>query len=81
MKIMQFFNILRLPFSESNFLIKLENFHQFWCVSKVFDSEITSFGGIHLIHEQLSIHSAIDFIDNQLSAGVRTFVYTTCAYC
>jgi hypothetical protein len=41
-------------------------------VFKTFDSNVTPFGGIHLIHEQLFAHGAIDFIDNQLGARVKT---------
>ena len=53
----------------------LESFHLFRCVNKTFDSNVTPFGGIHLIHEQLSAHGAIDFIDNQLGARVKTIGY------
>lgn len=42
---------------------------------KIFDSNVTPFGGIHLIHGQLSAHGAIDFIDNQLGARVKTIGY------
>lgn len=42
---------------------------------KTFDSKVTPFGGIHLIHKQLSAHGAIDFIDNQLGARVKTIGY------
>ncbi len=42
---------------------------------KTFDSNVTPFGGIHLIHEQLFAHGAIDFIDNQLGARVKTIGY------
>ncbi len=53
----------------------LENFHLFRCVTKIFDSNVTPFGGIHLIHKQLFAHGAIDFIDNQLGARVKTIGY------
>ncbi len=33
------------------------------------------FGDIHLIHEQLFAHGAIDFMDNQLGARVKTIGY------
>ncbi len=56
-------------------LAGLENFHLFRCVNKIFNSNVTPFGGIHLIHEQLSAHGAIDFIDNQLGARVKTIGY------
>ena len=56
-------------------LAGLENFHLFRCVTKIFDSNVTPFGGIHLIHKQLSAHGAIDFIDNQLGARVKTIGY------
>ncbi len=42
---------------------------------KIFNSNVTPFGGIHLIHEQLFAHGAIDFIDNQLGARVKTVGY------
>lgn len=42
---------------------------------KTFDSNVTPFGGIHLIHEQLFAHGTIDFIDNQLGARVKTIGY------
>ena len=42
---------------------------------KIFNSNVTPFGGIHLIHEQLFAHGAIDFIDNQLGARVKTIGY------
>jgi len=44
-------------------------------VKKTFNSNVTPFGGIHLIHEQLLAHGAIDFIDNQLGARVKTVGY------
>jgi hypothetical protein len=44
-------------------------------VNKTFNSNVTPFGGIHLIHEQLFAHGAIDFIDNQLGARVKTIGY------
>lgn len=44
-------------------------------MNKTFNSNVTPFGGIHLIHEQLSAHGAIDFIDNQLGARVKTIGY------
>jgi hypothetical protein len=44
-------------------------------VNKIFNSNVTPFGGIHLIHEQLYAHGAIDFIDNQLGARVKTTGY------
>jgi len=44
-------------------------------VIKTFDSNVTPFGGIHLIHKQLLAHGAIDFIDNQLGARVKTIGY------
>jgi DDE family transposase len=44
-------------------------------VNKIFNSKVTPFGGIHLIHEQLFAHGAIDFIDNQLGARVKTIGY------
>lgn len=44
-------------------------------MNKIFDSNVTPFGGIHLIHEQLFAHGAIDFIDNQLGARVKTVGY------
>lgn len=44
-------------------------------MNKTFDSKVTPFGGIHLIHEQLSAHGVIDFIDNQLGARTRTIGY------
>ena len=56
-------------------LAGLENFHLFRCVNKIFKSNVTPFGGIHLIHEQLSVHGAIDFIDNQLGARIKTIGY------
>lgn len=42
---------------------------------KILNSNVTPFGGIHLIHEQLFAHGAIDFIDNQLGARVKTVGY------
>ena len=42
---------------------------------KIFDSNVTPFGGIHLIHHQLFTHGAIDFIDNQLGNRVSTLGY------
>lgn len=42
---------------------------------KIFNSNVTPFGGIHLIHQQLLAHGAIDFIDNQLGARVKTVGY------
>lgn len=42
---------------------------------KTFNSNVTPFGGIHLIHEQLFAHGAIDFIDNQLGVRVKTIGY------
>ena len=44
-------------------------------VSKIFKSNVTPFGGIHLIHEQLSAHGAIDFINNQPDARGKTTGY------
>jgi hypothetical protein len=44
-------------------------------VIKIFNSNVTPFGGIHLIHQQLFAHGAIDFIDNQLGARVKTIGY------
>lgn len=44
-------------------------------MNKIFNSKVTPFGGIHLIHEQLFAHGAIDFIDNQLGARVKTVGY------
>lgn len=44
-------------------------------MNKTFDSNVTPFGGIHLIHEQLFAHGAVDFIDNQLGARVKTIGY------
>lgn len=44
-------------------------------MNKTFNSNVTPFGGIHLIHEQLFVHGAIDFIDNQLGARVKTLGY------
>jgi hypothetical protein len=44
-------------------------------VIKIFNSNVTPFGGIHLIHQQLLAHGAIDFIDNQLGARVKTVGY------
>ncbi len=44
-------------------------------MNKIFNSKVTPFGGIHLIHEQLFAHGAIDFIDNQLGARVKTIGY------
>lgn len=44
-------------------------------MTKIFDSNVTPFGGIHLIHQQLFAHGAIDFIDNQLGARVKTIGY------
>ncbi len=42
---------------------------------KTFDSNVTPFGGIHLIHQQLSAHGAVDFIDSQLGVRVKTIGY------
>ena len=42
---------------------------------KTFNSKVTPFGGIHLIHKQLFAHGAVDFIDNQLGARVKTIGY------
>ena len=42
---------------------------------KIFDSKVTPFGGIHLIHEQLISSGAIDFIDNQLGRRVKYVGY------
>ncbi len=42
---------------------------------KTFNSNVTPFGGIHLVHEQLFRHEAIDFIDNKLGARVKTIGY------
>ena len=44
-------------------------------MNKIFDSNVTPFGGIHLIHEQLLAQGAVDFIDNQLGARVKTVGY------
>ena len=44
-------------------------------MNKIFNSKVTPFGGIHLIHEQLFAHGAIDFIDNQLGERVKTIGY------
>lgn len=44
-------------------------------MTKIFNSKVTPFGGIHLIHDQLLAHGAIDFIDNQLGARVKTIGY------
>ncbi len=42
---------------------------------KIFNSNVSPFGGIHLIHEQLSNHGVIDFIDEQLGNRVKTVGY------
>ena len=42
---------------------------------KIFNSKVTPFGGIHLIHKQLNDCEAIDFIDNQLGARVKRVGY------
>ncbi len=42
---------------------------------KIFDSKVTPFGGIHLIHKQLYADGAIDFIDNQLGERVKKIGY------
>lgn len=42
---------------------------------KSFKSDITPFGGIHLIHEQLLSYGVIDFINNHLGARVKTVGY------
>ena len=42
---------------------------------KTFNSNVTPFGGIHLIHQQLSAHGAVDFINNQLGARVKLIGY------
>ena len=42
---------------------------------KTFGSNVTPFGGIHLIHQKLSAHGAVGFIDNQLGARVKTAGY------
>jgi hypothetical protein len=42
---------------------------------KIFNSNVSPFGGIHLIHEHLSTHGAIDFIDQQLGKRVKTIGY------
>ena len=39
---------------------------------KIFNSKVTPFGGIHLIHKQLFAQGAIKFIDNQLGERVKT---------
>jgi hypothetical protein len=44
-------------------------------VIKTFNTNVTPFGGIHLIHKQLFAHGAINFIDNQLGARVKTVGY------
>jgi len=44
-------------------------------MTKIFNSNVTPFGGIHLIHEQLFAHGIINFIDNQLGARVQTIGY------
>jgi len=44
-------------------------------VNKIFNSNVTPFGGIHLLHQKLFAHGAIDFIDNQLGARVKTNGY------
>lgn len=44
-------------------------------MTKIFDSNVTPFGGIHLIHQQLFAHGAIDFINNQLGERVKTIGY------
>ena len=56
-------------------LTGLGNFHLFRCVIKNFNSNVTPFGGIHLIHEQLFAQGAVDFLDNQLGARVKTIGY------
>lgn len=40
-------------------------------MNKIFNSNVTPFGGIHLIHGQLLSYGAIDFIDNQLGERVK----------
>jgi len=42
---------------------------------KISNSKVTPFGGIHLIHKQLSACGAINFIDNQLGERVKTVGY------
>ena len=42
---------------------------------KIFNSKVTPFGGIHLIHEQLLSHGVIDFINNKLGKRVKTVGY------
>jgi len=42
---------------------------------KTFDSKVTPFGGIYLIHKQLSAHGTIDFIDSQLGNRAKTGGY------
>lgn len=44
-------------------------------MNKTFDSNVTPFGGIHLIHGRLFAHGAIGFIDNQPGARVKTTGY------
>ena len=44
-------------------------------MNKIFNSNVTPFGGIHLLHQKLFAHGAIDFIDNQLGARVKTNGY------
>nr|WP_321451343.1 IS1380 family transposase [uncultured Carboxylicivirga sp.] len=44
-------------------------------MTKIFNSKVTPFGGIHLIHEQLDACGVIDFIDNQLGERVKTVGY------
>ena len=42
---------------------------------KIFDSKVTPFGGIELMHQQLVSCGAIDFIDNQLGQRVKYVGY------
>lgn len=44
-------------------------------MTKIFNSKVTPFGGIHLIHEQLFACGSIDFIDNQLGERVKNVGY------
>lgn len=54
------------------YILGLDNFR---CMYKTFNSNITPFGGIHLIHQQLLAHGVIDFINNHLGSRVKTVGY------
>ena len=43
---------------------------------KILDSNVTPFGGIHLLHQKLISENAVQFIDNELGQRVKTIGFS-----